>query len=298
MATEHIVGHESQGAFRLSPFCKSPERTSGDVDPMSVSQTDGPDDIESGRVSAEQSETRMRQALERLSGDRLGGERGASAPRPQPNPQSGFSPASNFSSSSSSSFSSAGPRRHRYVQDGEVPVVQISPSRDRRRDATGPAPMAQEPPFDHGRAALEQERSARLRAEQGLERAQATIHALETRLGHAEITQNEALEQARSHAALNTQLRSELQDTALKLKAAQVEASEAQRRQRDLETELEVSQALFVPEPPPLRARAPKPASRRAIVRQVAPPADTDEPEPVQWWLIAPAKAKPKTRRG
>ncbi len=276
----------SEQVFVLS-VATSPERTRGEIEIMSATRNDGLDDMDSGHA-AEQSETRMRQALERLSGERFGG-----APRPQPAPHS-----PTHSPAQSSSFSSAGPRRHRYVQDGEVPVVQISPAGGRRRDVMSSAPVPSDAPADNLRQAVAQERAGRMRAEQALERAQATIHALETRLGHAEITQREAADLARAHAADVARLRGELAEQAGWLKAAQTEAAEARERQRELEySRAEARYADdtdddVVVEPPPLRAKTVKPRVAKAAI----PVVEVDEPEPVKWWLTAAPVVKRRAR--
>ena len=78
-------------------------------------------------------------------------------------------------------------QRHRFVQDGEVPVIHLSGQRD--GDATASL---------RGRiAALEAEfnaeHAARLRAEQSAQAALGQMHALETMLGHVELSAREAV---------------------------------------------------------------------------------------------------------
>jgi hypothetical protein len=275
-----------------------------------------PEDRDAENLADESSEMRMRQALERLSGDRSTAERhgGSDRPfaerqpldrshapsRPQPAAQPSFG---------SGSFSSAGPRRHRYVQDGEVPVVQISTLRDRRREP-GAATSSTEPQVDVGRAALGLERAARLRAEQALERAQATVHGLETRLGHAEITQREAVEQARAHERRCVSLQAELAQQADQLSTVEQQLADALRRQDELREELaeareevkkakaaKVSAARAPVEPARVeRVAAERPRLERTakprVVKSVAPVVEVDEPEPVKWWLTPPSKSK------
>ena len=281
---------------------------------MSASHDDR-EDPDSGANAAAQSETRMRQALERLSGDRNGerhgGERhGGQAPsrpvqerfggeRTTPRPQGG-QPAG---------FGAAGTRRHRYVQDGEVPVVQLSSTaRDRRRDGLPPPVSPQEPQADGTRAALAQERSARIRAEQALERAQATLLGFETRLGHAEITQREAVDLARTREATIARLQADLLELEERLGAAQRDLVEARQRERALETDLENARAgstdmpLFADEPPPLlRVRRSGPTAAREVTprasRAPSPAMEAEEPEPVKWWLTPAPVLKRGARR-
>jgi hypothetical protein len=267
-------------------------------------------------TASEPSESRMREALNRLSGDRSPAERGGDRGADRAGERSGdrldrmggdrFGGGGRSQPQPSASFGSAAPRRHRYVQDGEVPVVQISSMRDRRPAPPGqPAP---EPPSEQMRVQLAQERAARQSADHLLERAQAMVHGLETRLGHAEIIQREAVEQARAHAAEVARLQAELAEMATRLQAAETRAAAARERQQELEQELEalrseaVLEAAVVPEPPALLPRVGKPRGRpagRPRVAKVAPPViEAQEPEPVKRWLTpAPKKARPRRTR-
>jgi hypothetical protein len=74
--------------------------------------------------------------------------------------------------------------RHRYVQDGEVPVVVIN-ARSRNPEDNRAAVAELE-------RALGVEREARRVAEDALHQAEDTIRQLQTRLAHAEIAQREA----------------------------------------------------------------------------------------------------------
>ena len=79
----------------------------------------------------------------------------------------------------------AAPRaRRRFVQDGEVPVVVITPRHPRAEQE-----RAAVTELEHALAA---ERDARQAAEKALQRAEATIRQLQTHLAHAEIARREA----------------------------------------------------------------------------------------------------------
>lgn len=94
--------------------------------------------------------------------------------------------------------------KRRFVQDGEVPVTLVHALPDRRAGLS-PSPASQSPPAPgvaELEAALAAERAARERAERSLREAQATIHALQTRLGHAELARVEALETAKADSAV------------------------------------------------------------------------------------------------
>ena len=87
-------------------------------------------------------------------------------------------------SRSSATHDGHAPRgRHRYVQDGEVPVVVINPRQRRPENREGAAELER---------ALGAEREARRMAEKALQQAEETIRHLQTRLAHAEIAQQEA----------------------------------------------------------------------------------------------------------
>jgi hypothetical protein len=80
-----------------------------------------------------------------------------------------------------------GTRRHRFVQDGEVPVSVVRGRRDQI------APEARD------RLAEEQlaDRAGREQAERKLAEAQILLRTLQTRLGHAELERDEAVEELR-----------------------------------------------------------------------------------------------------
>lgn len=88
------------------------------------------------------------------------------------------------SSAPSSPMSSGAPRgRHRFVQDGDIPVVVVN---RRPRQATDGLP-----PIAALEQALGAEREARAAAERALQQAQEKISQLQMRLAHAESSQDE-----------------------------------------------------------------------------------------------------------
>ncbi len=98
--------------------------------------------------------------------------------------QSSGSPASSSGGSANGAPSSGAPRgRHRFVQDGEVPVTVLNARH--RGPEEGRAATA-----DLERA-LATERDARSAAEKALLQAEETIRQLQTRLAHAEIALTE-----------------------------------------------------------------------------------------------------------
>ena len=91
---------------------------------------------------------------------------------------------------------SSAPRgRHRFVQDGEVPVVVVNGHR--RAPEEGRAALTA---LEH---TLELERAARAASEKALMQAEETIRQLRTRLAHAELAREERVREdtAREEAA-------------------------------------------------------------------------------------------------
>jgi hypothetical protein len=73
--------------------------------------------------------------------------------------------------------------RHRYVQNGEVPVVVLNPRQRPAEDRVSVARLEQ---------AIGVEREARQAAEAAFKQAEETIRQLQTRLAHAELARLEA----------------------------------------------------------------------------------------------------------
>jgi hypothetical protein len=157
-----------------------------------------------------------------------------------------------------------GGTRRRFVQEGQVPVVIVN------REA-GDAPLVgraartaaalPERLRDH-EAALAAEQLARQRAERALQDAQAIVHELRTKLGHAELARQELESQRAASAAALTRMREE-RDTAL--------------------AELATLKDSVAAAADPLRAeRKPRAASPGRPRRNAAA---SKEPQPVKWWL-------------
>lgn len=250
---------------------------------MILTGPQGQDSEQDDAALSEQSEARMRQSLAMLS---------SSSPQPR-GPQHGG--PQHGSSQQSRASNGAAPRRHRFVQDGEVPVVHVSNTR--LRDAVQPATPPESPPDDAHRQAAEH----RLRqAERALEAAQSNIRSLQTRLSHAELAQSEA--QSRTQAAIATAaaLRVQLRDEQAALAAERQALGKADHDRRALQTKLEEARAGIFPALP---AAAPVPELKRAPARIAKPrvagpklpakPRAAKEPKPVKWWLPTAAKAKP-----
>lgn len=154
--------------------------------------------------------------------------------------------------------------RHRFVQDGEVPVevVNARGTTERAERASGAAMGGNASALQ---AELRAEQQARAGAERSLAEARAVLQALHTQLAHAELAHAEALATERRAR----------------------EAAEAAITDREA-AELRQHEAVFTAAPrlpieakaAPKRPRAAKPA-RQAAAKRAREPA----PKPVKWWL-------------
>jgi hypothetical protein len=140
--------------------------------------------------------------------------------------------------------------RHRFVQDGGVPVVVLNSRSDNDPTAILKARVAEL------EAALETERAAHGATRRSLHEAQAAAQAQQTRLVHAELAHREALAVERS--------------------ARQAAEESLQARLAEPEPSTAATPALATPVKP-------KPAARKAPRAPRIPKAK--EPQPVKWWL-------------
>jgi len=226
-------------------------------------------------------EERMRRALG-LTGDRNGQ---SSPPRTE---RSQAGPPGRVAGRSSDK------PRHRFVQDGAVPVTVVSRSRPDDADGWSENRAAIE-------AALQDERAARAKTERALQEALATVRDLQTKLGHAELAHREALGAAR--AEVDT-LRAEHQEQELcrtqdlaaeraartTAEAALVEMANARGQgARTQRPALAVEPATKTPNTSPMpAARAAAKRTRKAVTES-----GRREPQPVKWWLKSAMKRWP-----
>ncbi len=144
--------------------------------------------------------------------------------------------------------STQGRHRHRFVSDGEVPVVLMNP---RPEQPAGTRP-------DGAAAALHGEKEARERVERSLAAAQATIRDLQAKLAHAQTTLAHVT-LARDEAAAALQQAQEQAAAARAAPPAGPDAAPPVVRRRG--------------RPPKIRAEKP-PAKPRAKAQK-----------PVKWWV-------------
>ena len=256
--------------------------------------------------SLQAAEVKMREALG------LGSRREPPPTRQQADPQrqNGHRPTGDRSSSTS--------HRHRFVQDGEVPVVMVS-------HATGTGSLAAPGRGGESRspanratvnaADLGAERAGRERAERGLQQAQATIRDLETKLAHAEMARTEAMAAVQAARAAAAATRDECANEIERAHAAlAVERAAREKAEHALQqaltgpADIRVRRAytrrtplpqLFATEPEaamPVGEAAPVAEEAMAAPMKVTrkrttggeKPARTRavaEPKPVKWWV-------------
>ncbi|HEX5326948.1 MAG TPA: hypothetical protein VFW75_09805 [Acetobacteraceae bacterium] len=195
----------------------------------------------------------------------------------------------------------ARPKR-RFVTDGDVPVVH---GRLQRRDDIAPQAAPATNRAETAELAARAEREAREKAERSLLDAQATIHDLQTRLGHAQLAATEAQHAIEAERTVAAALRAALdaaEAQAAEATAAQTAAERrldtalaalATEREARQSTERSLRRAIDVqPVTPAIRATA---AAAKPPKRPVGRPKKAavlaEEPVPVKWWL------KPRTKR-
>ncbi len=174
-------------------------------------------------------------------------------------------------------FRPAGRQRHRFVAEGEVPVVMLQPGHDQPNSAAFRRPSADPALADRlqaAEAALQHERAARQRAEVSLQAAEATIYDLRTKLGHAVLARDEAMNTLRAH-----------EDAALRLAQPAPKADTQPAVPPDDEPSAIVRRR---PGRPAGSGRKMRPAN--APDSQESPDAAADssrgaEPNPVKWWV-------------
>lgn len=129
------------------------------------------------RDAAQADEANMRRALGMLGGT-------ARQSQPGPGPSRERRPANPVSST---------PRRHRFVQDGDVPVTVMRTRPDHASEILAPSNGSAVNRLEALQVSLTSEHAARERAERALDEAQGVIRDLRTKLAHMELAREEAL---------------------------------------------------------------------------------------------------------
>lgn len=188
--------------------------------------------------------------------------------------------------------------KRRFVQDGEVPVTVVS----NRRDAGGDAVLHRAPSvggapsrLEAAENALAHETAARHQAERALAEAQALVHDLQTKLGHAELARVEAVQGHRREQETVLALRAELRACEERLHAAEAQRSVRARRERVVQPAPAVVEMAEVAdmeddeELEPVAAPQRQPAARRG-----RPPGkkSAGRSRLVRWWIKNDADAE------
>jgi hypothetical protein len=190
-------------------------------------------------------------------------------------------------------------RKHRFVQDGEVPVT-VLPGRGAHGDASSSRQMSVQEPVNRvevAQTALAAERAEREQAGRALQEALVTIHDLQTKLGHAELALGEAREAATAGMVAADRLSAVRRDhqeqmrVATAAKQAAEAALEAERNARKVaEQRLRETLLAGQPAPPPAKISA-----KRAVDTSTSPrtrPAQAPKQratQPVKWWIQSKA---------
>jgi hypothetical protein len=240
-------------------------------------------------------EARMRRALG------LGGEQ---ARPPQERSNTVQRPADRFSTPG---------HKRRFVHDGEVPVTMVHGLVSNRRDhpegngIRGGANAQPTNRLEVAEAALAAEIATRERTERALAEAQAAVHDLQTKLGHADLARQEAVEALRRER----ESMATLHDALHELQAQVTVAREAQEAAERALTELREHkptppEEVQEEQPRPRRGRRPR-AEMTAVADAVAAaikprkgpgrPRSTEsksarDPKPIRWWLASRTKKK------
>ena len=189
-------------------------------------------------------------------------------------------------------------QRRRFVRDGEVPVVLVG-RRDQPADGVSSQGAAPVNKLALVETALRSEQESRQRAERALTEAQATIHDIQTKLGHAFLERDEARDTAQRLEA----------DKRALISTLDAERDARQKAEDALETRIgdpglsEPVPGRPVGRPPKLAAtKAARPTTdapaRGSIVARTKPQPKVrkSDSKPVKWWLTSPKVGRPSAR--
>jgi hypothetical protein len=134
-----------------------------------------------------------------------------------------------------------GLHRRRFVQDGDIPVTVLR--RDSGLDApanriAAPVSVPSSSRLQRTEAALAAETAARDKAERALNEAYAVVKDLQTKIGHAELAKNEAIDALRREREAATLLRGEADGRDARVKEAEERAQAAEDAANDYHDQL------------------------------------------------------------
>jgi hypothetical protein len=221
-----------------------------------------------------------------------------------------------------------GLHRRRFVQDGDIPVTVLRRDQGHELPAHRGAPTSAPPSssrLQRTEAALAAETAAREKAERTLADVQALAHDLQTKIGHAELAKNEAVDALRRERDVSGQLRTEMHGLREELEQAlaqshaseqasvswQDQLADERHARKSLEKALRTAEAArdeaerlvraLSEEAPAPAPRRPEPTRRPHVEPEVAAAPTRRsrvaeqpavEPEPVKWWLNPKPAAK------
>jgi hypothetical protein len=187
--------------------------------------------------------------------------------------------------------------RHRFVQDGEVPVVLVSNAGGASSPSGAPRGggdiRAPNPRTATLAADVSAERSGRERAERQFQHAQAIIRDLETKLAHADIARMEAVNGAKVDRTMMLTVREELRAQVAQLRdeltAARAAREFAESRLRDALAAQPRWERPTRSERPAAEPAPAKPGRKPRVAAADKPPRISKravaEPKPVKWWV-------------
>ena len=207
-----------------------------------------------------------------------------------------------------------GGHKRRFVHDGEVPVTLVHGLVSGRRDhgdgnggRNGNGNSAPTNRLEVAEAALAAEIATRDRAERALQESQAAVHDLRTKLGHADLARQEAVEALRREHEATETLRADLHEAQAQATAARLAQEAAELALAELRERRAIAVDTIPAETPrPRRGRKPRdkaaapaepapvaPKLRKPAVRaRVKKAAPSRDPKPIRWWLSARTKKK------
>ncbi|PPQ27052.1 hypothetical protein CCS01_28350 [Rhodopila globiformis] len=131
--------------------------------------------------------------------------------------------------------------RRRFVQDGDIPVTVLrrEPGHDGQpHRVVAPVAVPTSSRLQRTEAALTAETAAREKAERLLNESHAVVKDLQTKIGHAELAKNEAIEALRRERETIGQTRAEAQAWEARLHAAEERAQAAEDAVQDCQNQL------------------------------------------------------------
>jgi hypothetical protein len=138
-------------------------------------------------------------------------------------------------------FGGGGLHRRRFVQDGDIPVTVLrrEPGLDLPANrVAAPVTVPSSSRLQRTEAALAAETAAREKAERSLAETCAVVRDLQTKIGHAELAKNEAVETLRREREAAAQVRGEADARDAELKEARERAEAAEDAVSDYQDQL------------------------------------------------------------